>query len=484
MNDSDVDSGGLEVTWNTSPSHGTLILNTNGSFTYTPAANYSGTDSFTYKIIDNFLESNAATVNLTINPVNDRPVAVDDHYSTNEDVPLIVPASTGLLVNDYDLEGSPVVVSGFISTSHGTLSIPTNDGSFTYTPALNYHGTDQFSYLIYDGALTSLNFATVTITINAVNDAPVANEDSYTTTEDTALTINLPGVLSNDTDSNSTNLTAAKVTNPAHGTVTLNPNGSLTYTPTSNWNGADSFTYKASDGALDSNVATVTIAVTPVNDAPVAASDSYSTDRDISLNISAPGVLHNDSDIDSANLTAIQMSNPAHGTATLNANGSFSYTPATGYSGSDNFTYQANDGSLSSNVATISITVTGANRPPVAADDAFATDEDTSLTITAPGVLSTDSDSDGDALTAVKESNPSHGTLTFNANGSFTYHPAVNWNGTNSFTYKASDGLLPSNVAAVTITINPVNDAPIAVSNSYTTNAIHTAQCGRPGCAE
>ena len=213
------------------------------------------------------------------------------------------------------------------------------------------------------------------------------------------------------------------VTGPTHGTLTLNANGGFTYTPAANYNGADSFTYKANDGSLDSNVATVTIAVTAVNDAPVAANDSYSTSEDVVLTVVAPGVLGNDTDVDSATLTAMVVTGPTHGTLTLNANGGFTYTPAANYNGADSFTYKANDGSLDSNVATVTIAVTAVNDAPVAVNDSYSTNEDTTLTVTAPGVLNNDSDANGDPLTAILVTTPAHGTVTLNAERQRQLHP-------------------------------------------------------------
>src|SRR5205085_1354814 len=146
-----------------------------------------------------------------------------------------------------------------------------------------------------------------------------------------SLTIAAPGVLANDSDVDSTALTAVLVTTTAHGALTLNANGSFTYTPAANYNGSDRFTYKVNDGAADSNVATVTITIAAVNDAPVASNDSYSTNEDAPLSVAAPGVLTNDNDVDSASLTAVLVTGPLHGTLTLNANGSFSYAPAANY---------------------------------------------------------------------------------------------------------------------------------------------------------
>src|SRR5204863_412426 len=162
------------------------------------------------------------------------------------------------------------------------------------------------------------NVATVTITVAAINDAPVAVNDSYNTTEDTPLTIAAPGVLGNDTDEDGDTLTSIVVSQPTHGAVTLNTNGSFTYTPALNYNGSDSFTYKANDGTADSNVATVTLSVAAVNDAPVAGNDSYNATEDTPLTIVAPAVLSNDTDVDGNPLTAAVVAQPAHGTVTVN----------------------------------------------------------------------------------------------------------------------------------------------------------------------
>src|SRR5207253_1542409 len=154
------------------------------------------------------------------------------------------------------------------------------------------------------------------------------------------------GVLANDTDPDGDTKTAALVAGPSHGTLTLNANGSFSYTPAADYNGPDSFIYNASDGTLTSNVATVAITVVAVNDAPVAANDSYSVAEDTLLTVAAPGVLGNDTDVDGDPKTAVLVSGPSNGTLTLNANGGFSYTPAANYNGPDSFTYKANDGTV------------------------------------------------------------------------------------------------------------------------------------------
>ncbi|MCP4361868.1 MAG: tandem-95 repeat protein [Chloroflexi bacterium] len=193
-----------------------------------------------------------------------------------------------------------------------------------------------------------------------------------------------------------------------------------------------------------------------VNLSPVANNNSYTTDEDVTLTVPAPGVLGNDTDADSGALTAVLNTTTSDGNLTLNANGSFIYVPDPGFSGSDSFTYRASDGNSNSNVATVTITVDPlVNLPPIANDDSYATDEDVTLTVPAPGVLDNDTDADSGTLTAVLNTTTSDGNLTLNANGSFTYVPDPGFNGSDSFTYRASDGNSNSNVASVTITVNP-----------------------------
>ena len=302
--------------------------------------------------------------------------------------------------------------------------------------------------------------------IAPTNHAPVAVADSYSTPKNTTLTVAAPGLLSNDTDADGDPLTAIKVSDPSHGTVTVSANGAISYIPTTGYSGPDSFTYKANDGTLDSNAATVSLTVTATNDAPVAVADSYSTPKNTTLTVAAPGLLSNDTDADGDPLTAIKVSDPSHGTVTVSANGAISYVPTTGYSGPDSFTYKANDGTLDSNAATVSLTVTATNDAPVAVADSYSTPKNTTLTVAAPGLLSNDTDADGDPLTAIKVSDPSHGTVTVSANGAISYIPTTGYSGPDSFTYKANDGTLDSNAVTVSLTVTATNDAPVCVNVS------------------
>jgi VCBS repeat-containing protein len=354
-NDTDVDSGTLTAVLGTGPAHGVLTLNPNGSFTYTPQANYNGADSFTYTTTDGNTTSNVATVTIGLTAVNDPPTAGDDAYGVAEDGTLNVSVGSGVLTNDGDVDTDPLSAVIGTGPSHGALTLNT-DGSFTYTPTANYNGTDTFTYRTTDGTATS-NLATVTITITAVNDPPIATNDTATTNEDTPLNGN---VLTNDTDIDSGTLTVATpgTITTTHGTVTLAADGTFTYTPTANYNGTDTFTYRTTDGQAVSNLATVTITITAVNDPPIATNDSYNLPANGTLTVPAAGVLTNDTDVEGSSLTAVLVTGPAHGTLNLASDGSFTYTPTSAYSGSDSFTYRAFDGTTNGDIATVTITDT------------------------------------------------------------------------------------------------------------------------------
>jgi VCBS repeat-containing protein len=261
------DGGTLAVIANTQPSHGTLLLNANGSFTYTPTANYNGPDSFTYTIEDADGDTDTATVSITVTPVNDLPNAVDNAYSVNEDSVLTI-ALPGVLAGDTTGgDGGVLAVTSYTQPAHGTLTLDAN-GGFVYTPAANYNGPDSFTYTIQD-ADGDTDTATVAITVNPVNDLPNAVNNAYSVNEDSALVLTAPGILGNDTTGgDGGTLAVTSFTQPAHGTLTLNANGSFTYTPAANYNGPDSFTYTIEDADGDTDTATVSITVNPVDDAP------------------------------------------------------------------------------------------------------------------------------------------------------------------------------------------------------------------------
>ena len=416
-----------------------------------------------------------------ITPTNNPPIAQDDALATNEDT--IVTGN--VLINngsgaDSDPDKDSLTVTAVNSNtanvgtqiilSSGALLTLNTNGTLTYNPNGQFEAlkngeitTDSFTYTLSDGN-GGTDTATVTATITGVNDAPVANPDSYILDEDNTLTINTPGVKGNDTDAENDSLTVNLVSTVAKGILTLNPEGSFNYTPNTGFVGTDSFTYKVNDGLADSNITTVTLTVNPINDAPVANPDSYILDEDNTLTINTPGVKGNDTDAENDSLTVNLVSTVAKGILTLNPEGSFNYTPNTGFVGTDSFTYKVNDGLADSNITTVTLTVNPINDAPVANPDSYNTLRNTTLNIPAAGVLNNDTDTENQPLTAVIETNPSNGNLTLNSDGSFSYTPNTDFVGTDNFTYRANDGLADSNGATVILHIfNPV---PITVPPS------------------
>jgi VCBS repeat-containing protein len=481
-NDSDVQGDPLSVAAAsvTDPGHGTVAVHADGSFTYTPTANFNGTDSFTYKASDGLLDSTAATVTITVSEVNDPPTAVADQTTLGENTSATIDVTANDTPGPANEAGQTLAVSSVSQPAHGeatVISSGADAGKVHYTPAADYNGSDSFTYSVCDNGTTNAladpkcDTASVDVTITAANHAPAAQDDSYTTDEDTPLTVPAPGVLANDSDAdgNPISVAGASVTDPGHGTLILNADGSFTYTPAADFNGSDSFTYKASDGSLTSDAATTTITVAAAPDAPVARDNSYATEEDTPLTVSAPGVLANDSDADGDPLTSTLVAGPAHGTLTHNPDGSFAYTPAANFNGEDSFTYKASDGTLTSNLATVTITVAAVPDAPIAHNDSYSTDENTPLTVPAPGVLANDSDADGDLLTASLVAGPGHGTLNLSSNGSFNYTPVAGFYGTDSFGYVARDRR-DYDEATVTITVVAAPGIPIARDDSYRTD--------------
>jgi len=454
-NDTDANHDTLtaQIVSNVPAAAGSVTLNSNGSFVYTPAPSFTGSTSFTYRANDGTADSNTATVTITVNTANTPPVANADAYTTNEDTPLTVNAAAGVLANDTDADGNALTASIVSGPANGTLLPFGLDGSFTYIPNLDFFGTDTFTYRAYDGIAYSSN-ATVTITVNGINDPPVAVDNAYNTSEDTPLNVAAPGVLVNDTDADGDVLTATLESSPSDGLLTFRADGSFDYTPNPGFFGVDDFTYSVNDGEEDSNVATVTINVGEVNDSPVAQNDFYSTAEDTTLVVGASnGVLDNDTDEEDDPLAAVLVAGPGNGALSLSPDGSFTYTPNLDFNGVDTFTYMANDGASNSNVATVTIDIGAVDDVPGAVDDDYHTPQETPLTIDAPGLLGNDTDPNGDPLLAVLGDDPLHGGLILNPNGSFTYFPDDGFFGVDTFTYQATDGINYSEPATVTITV-------------------------------
>ena len=280
---------------------------------------------------------------------------------------------------------------------------------------------------------------------------PTATADGFTVPGDATTTIASPGVLANDRDPAGKTLSAVLVTAPTHGALALEATGGFTYTPVAGFAGVDSFGYKATNGTQESGGATVTLTVT--SSAPTAAGDSLVLAENTVATVAAPGVLANDSDPASRPLSAVLGAAPVNGTVTLQANGGYTYAPRTNFYGTDSFSYRATNGATSSAPATVSLSITFVNRPPVAANDSATTRKGVAVTV---AVLANDTDVDGTivASSLTIATSPRNGSATRKVDGTVLYTPKRSFTGTDSFTYWVNDNNgARSNTATVTVQV-------------------------------
>ena len=499
--DLDPGTGGIQTTFSNAAGSWSVVAS--GAVTYTPALNFTGPASVTYRVNDNGgATSNTATFTVTITAVNDAPVAVNDNTTTLEDTPVTLNVTT----NDTDIDGT--INAATVDLDPGTGGIQTTfsnaaggwsvvaSGAVTYTPALNFTGPASVTYRVNDNGGATSNTGTFAVTITAGSTPPVAVNDNTPTTEDTPVALN---VTTNDTDVDGTINAATVDLDPGTGGIQTTfsnaaggwgvvASGVVTYTPTLNYTGPASITYTVNDDdGLTSNAGTFTVAITAVNDVPVAVNDATTTTEDtpVTLNVTT-----NDTDVDGTiNAATVDLdpatggiqttfSNAAGGWSVV-ASGAVTYTPALNLTGPASVTYRVNDnGGATSNTGTFAVAITAANDAPVAVNDNTTTLEDTPVTL---NVTTNDTDIDGTINAATVDLDPGTGGIqtTFSnaaggwsvvASGAVTYTPALNFTGPASVTYRVNDnGGATSNTATFTVAITAVNDAPVAVNDNTTT---------------
>jgi VCBS repeat-containing protein len=494
-NDTDPDGDPLTAILVSGVSHGTLTLNANGSFTYTSDAGNAAADSFTYQASDGTLQSNAATVTITIDSAIH---ANADTFGAAQNTPRAVDAP-GVLSNDV-LNGSKIVSFGSQTGSEQTqlgASTPTTaggsvalnaDGSLRFSPAPNFAGADTFKYTLANAASRQTG-----IVLMMVFAPPQANADSYAVSSAGA-TITKPGILSNDVVSGATitgygavsgtEQTAIGSPTPTvkGGSITLRADGSFTYAPPATLSGTDTFRYTLSNYA-GASPATVILTVSAV---PLAAADTYQAAVNTARAVAtASGVLANDSPNGAAIVSygingneqsalGSPVATTRGGTIALNQDGSFSYAPPAGYTGADFFKYTLT-GAAGSSIATVTVTVFA---PPAAASDSYQVSPNTTRNATAAqGVLANDTPN-GATIAAYGPTAASQqtqagqaaqtskgGTVVVNGDGSFSYTPAANFTGSDTFAYTLSN-FAGSSVASVTLAVSAI---PLAVNDNYQT---------------
>ena len=476
---------------------GALTLQTTGAYTFTPVLNYNGTlPTITYTLDDGNGGSDSAVLNITVTAVNDAPTAIADGFVVTEDGSVTI----DVLGNDNDPDGDAITISQVngsaivdgglpVAIINGSVSLV--GGQLVLVPTANYSGPLSFNYTVTDGLLNAI--AAVTGNVSGVNDAPVASDNVYATNEDTPVGGNLinddtgAGV-DNDVDGDPLQIDPISVgtfVTLQGGSVTIAIDGTFTYTPPTSYAGPDSFSYTLTDGVL-TDTAMVSLTISAVNDAPDAVDDGvFNVNEDTSLVITPLG---NDSDPEGDTLTLIQIDGNAivaggapvavaNGSVTLALDGvTLTFTPVADFNGPAAFTYSIDDGNGGQDTATININVVAINDAPIAvADGPFSVNEDGTISI---DVIGNDSDPDGDAITIsqvnglpIAEGGNSvavaNGTVSL-VGGQLVFTPDANYNGPASFNYTITDGSLTA-VATVSGTVTTINDAPVALLNTYST---------------
>lgn len=459
-NDTDADGDPLTVTTATvPPAQGTVVINPDNTLTFTPAQNFTGIATINYTINDGNGGTDSTTVTVTVTPVNDAPIAVDNSASTPEDQPIVI----AILTNDSDPEGDPLTVtSATLVDGQGTVVI-NPDGTITFTPTPGFTGSATIIYTISDGQGGT---ATATVTI-LVDGLPIATDDFASTTPSTAVLIS---VLLNDSDPEGLPLTIIDATIlPTDGTLTIAGN-QLLYTPPAGVVGTVTGTYTIRDAA--GNIATanvtITIAVTPGPEPPIAVSDSASTVLQTPVNIA---VLLNDSDPAGGALTVITATVPAsEGTVVINPDNTLTFTAALGFEGSATITYTIQNPVGDTASAPAVVEVTSGNEPPIARPDSATAQTAVPKVVS---VLGNDSDPDGDPLTVTSATVlPAQGVVVVNPDNTITFTSAPAFVGVAVVNYSITDGNGGNSSTTVTITVTaaaPVNSPPDAVNDTAAT---------------
>ncbi|MBF0451490.1 MAG: tandem-95 repeat protein [Candidatus Magnetomorum sp.] len=448
----DADNDMLVFSIVNAPLKGQVVItdDRSGAYFYRPMENAFGPDAFTYKVNDGTLDSLLTTVSIEITPVNDLPVVESHKLIIEED------ASGSGCVTGTDVDNDSLIYSLIAHQGLGTFVLKA-DGCYFYTPVNNFNGGDVIIFKASDGQSDS-NFGEIMITVTPVNDPPVAKAGDISVPEDHSIQWYL-----NASDIDLDSLIYTAVALPQKGQLTVSSSGVASYTPLHNFWGLDHFSFVAADAAAQSDMAWVTITITPVNDPPVAKSDAF----DILEDRSVSGQVHG-SDLENDALTFALSTPPKTGTLAIfsEETGHFSYTPQPDNVGIDGFCFTANDGVSNSEPACITITISPVNDPPVSRPSTYYLKENEMLS----DYLRAD-DIDQDALTYQILVNANKGTaqITDTHTGEFIYTPDTNANGTDTLIFQVSDGLVNSTPTQITLVIQTVNDAPVVYDGMFTT---------------
>ena len=442
-NDKDVNNLALTAAIATNPLYGTLTLADDGSFSYVHDGSENLRDVFTYNVTNaNGDISKTSFAVITHTNVNDSPTSAGTALTINEGASSTFTPT--YIDTDTDLSSIVFTITGDVS--NGSL-VNNGDGTFSYSHAGSETTSDSFVYTVSDGEFTISDLAG-TISVTAVNDVPVVTALEYTLDEAGSQVLAFAS-----TDAESDSVTYSVSTDPTNGTV-VSSDGVFTYTHNGSESSSDTFQYVANDGTGNSQPVSVTITVTPVNDAPTVTAGTISLNEGSNSSITLSAL-----DAEGDAMTYAIATAPTNGTVTLDtATGALTYTHSGGENTSDTFTFTSSDSALTSSAGTVTVTVTAVNDAPVISADTFAVDQFDEVTFNIPAT-----DAEGNSLTYTIETDPTKGTLLDNGGGNFTYFnntPTSDYPDasdpaevtTDTFVVKANDGSLDS--ADTTLTFN------------------------------
>ncbi len=450
----DEEGGALTYTTTQSATGGQLNLSSNGQFTYTPNANWFGSEAISVNVCDSQNGCTPTSLSISVNSVNDLPTVVPANLNTLEDNTL-----TGNLgTYASDVETTQLTYSVQTNANSGNFNLTPN-GSFTFTPATNFSGMVSVSYQACDAANACIS-GLLSINVTSVNDAPIAANLNLNINEDQATS----GLISGISDVDHTNLTITVTQGAQSGIFSLNNNATYSYQPNANFFGTESISYTVCDPLGLCASGNIAIQIASVEDLPQLAGESFAV---IEGNLLTGNAAANDSDGDGDILTYTPFNTAQNGALNFNSNGSFTYVSNVGFIGNESINYMVCDDNGNCASATLSIDVLTSNTAPLAAPTSTTTNEDTALN---GNLLTSITDAEGGVFTFTTLSQPEHGTLQWLTNGNFVFTPDANFYGEDSFVYRACDNGGLCAEATVTITISPVNDAPMAMVGPITLN--------------
>lgn len=442
-NDSDPDGHPLTISDITGAANGRAVVE-GGKIRYTPNADFSGEEVLTYTINDGLGGITSTTLTLSVTPLNDAPVAVNDEFTIDEGQNILI----DVLANDTDVDGEALTLLSVTGAKGGVATI--ESGQIKYQPNPEYFGVETITYTMSDGQ-GAQDTATLTITVNEVNDPPIAGIDTVNVDEEGSIQID---VLANDSDGNNDRLTISSVEKPQNGLAKIE-NGKITYTPDYNFSGPETFTYQVSDGRGGMTTGTVNVTVNPINDAPLAVDDSANGTEDTEMVID---VLANDTDIDGDTLSILSVDSVVNGSVTIEGN-KLRYSPNANFAGQDTITYTVSDGNGGTDTANVSINLAPVEDDPVAVDDTITVEKNSVARI---DVLANDYDPDGDRI-YISWASGSNAKRIAVEDGLLIYEPFDGFTGTAELTYTVSSINGGSSNGSVLVNVVAVNDgSPLA----------------------